>query len=246
MMAKIALENIIRKSIKCFINQYSLLVFKIIEQHIKDKKPNYIDKLMFLCICRTFFDNISSSPESEVIWGVSENGCFPDEWKVTLSNLNDKNNFMAKKWLREFMTWKVSVTNDSLSKNLNNIIRGLFPDINPREWEYLLNFLQYQNDMSRLLNQNTFVVSLCARSGWGDKTNLAEQWQEEWKKETDNAYNLFIHLFKSNFNKKLLKIKIEILENENFESINDVIKLRKDQYIRVLKELLKKLNYAGD
>jgi hypothetical protein len=129
LMAKIALENIIRKSIKYFMNRYSELVFKALQQHIKDKDSKYIDELMFLCISRTFFDNIGSSPESEVIWGVGENGYFPNGWKVTLLNLNDKNNFMSKIWLKNFINWEVSADNDSLNKNLNNIIKGLFPDV---------------------------------------------------------------------------------------------------------------------
>lgn len=246
LMTKIALENIIRKSIKYFMNRYSELVFKVIQQHLKDKDSKYIDELMCSCICRTFFNNIASSPESEVIWGVGESGYFPDEWKVTLSNLNDKSNFMSKVWLKNFIMWKVSIDNDSLSKNLNNIIKGLFPDVDPREWEYLLNFLQYPNDMFSLLNQNMFVVSLRARAGWYDgKTNLEDQWQKEMKKEENNAYSLFIHLFKSNFNKELLNINIERLEREDFEGMSDMIKLRKDQYLRIFKELVERLNDMG-
>jgi hypothetical protein len=92
-----------------------------------------------------------------------------------------------------------------------------------------------------------FVVCLRARSGWYDgKTNLDDQWQKEMKKEEDNAYSLFIHLFKSNFNEELLNINIERLEMEDLESMSDMIKLRKDQYLRIFKKLLERLSDTGD
>lgn len=117
---------------------YSL--FRYLKEHAEDRRSEekYIINL-FDGFYEILFKNVANSPEQHDIWEYY----FPLEWKVTKSNLEDKNNLISRISLNEFIRWaqeRIWNPKDEFDKNLDDVSRNLFPEVDPIVWYEILIF----------------------------------------------------------------------------------------------------------
>lgn len=102
----------------------------------------YIDSLP---IYEVFFDNISKSPEKNTIWEHH----FPENWLVKSDTIDERR--IAQKWFEYFIEWSNDEMRKSdFNKDLEEVSRGLFPEVDPRSWSVILTFLVRSSGDSRV------------------------------------------------------------------------------------------------
>ena len=144
-MIKDILEQILREVRWRILKQETSMFYMFIE-HFKNNINEFFKLLsppdnekyvrhMLRDIYRMFFDG-AGVPEHIDIWNF-----FPDEWKITKRNIQDKSNVAAKITLKYFYKWS---TNRLLSPErdydelLDRALCNVFPEVDPILWAQIL------------------------------------------------------------------------------------------------------------
>lgn len=224
----IILERLIGDFIKKGLSSGNSYIFlEILQVFVSEKEYSsnnvkYI-KHLFAFIAPTFLDNVTESPETHTIWS----SYFPQEWKITRQTIEDKQNLMAKLWLDYFINWAKqriwkhysNNTETKLDKQLEEVTAGLFPSVDPITWAIILTFLMRPwSDGERIKD----LVEIPRKFGlvsrvhvmWGDDEN---KFFEQMKKERNNAIELALILFSSEFSREKLQGYISDLKKLSYE-----------------------------
>lgn len=217
----------------------------------KDYYRRYINSL-FTTFHRVFFENIEKSPEKHDIWEF----CFPEEWKITKNNLENKENIISKILLKKYVQWaqiRIIQAKEDLDWDLDNISRNLFPEVGPILWAMILIFIfsPYGDNRMKSVIERPWTFGLMGRfriySGdievskeESNKKN-EEEIQLAEEAETKNTFELACLLFKEKFSKDSLEKYIKSLKELDPEYKKDPDKEKKR--LRLLDAFSEMLNF---
>lgn len=192
---------------------YSL--FRYLKEHAKDRRSEerYIINL-FDGFYEILFENVANSPENYDIW----EHYFPLKWKVTKSNLEDKNNLISQVSLSEFMRWaqkRIWNPKDEFDKNLDDVSRNLFPEVDPIAWAKILIFSLSSIDPK---NRVKYVIERHWNFGCAGRFHtysgefVISEEMEKRASEERNTFELATMLFKKDLSKESLEHYIRDLK----------------------------------
>jgi len=215
----------------------------------------YIDSL-FGIFCRVFFENIEKSPKKHDIW----KHYFPEEWKITKKNLENKENIISRKLCREFLQWARDIVLDNkkeFSRDLGNISLNLFPEVDPSLWIIILLlfvFSHYKNNREKMKSLIEIEYSWdfgpigkvrirdIANSNEESIRKMDKEMQVIDEAETNDTFELAYLIFEKQFSKENLEIYIKSLQElkykEDPEKENKRLRIL-DTFNEMLKFLIK-------
>ena len=211
--------------------------FEHFKKHIKDCKKGlvkdaskqdyykrYIDSL-FIIFCRVFFENIEKSPEKHDIWEF----CFPEEWKITKNNLENKENIISKTSLNTFLQWaqvRILQAKEDFDRDLDEVSSNLFSELEPTLWAMFLIFIFSGYRVKSVIERSrNFGFIGRVRIYSGDIANSKEEsrrkrheaMQLAEEAEMKNTFELACFLFKEQFLKENLEKYIKSLQDLKLE-----------------------------
>ena len=213
-------------------------------------RHHYIDSL-FGIFCRVFFENIEKSSEKHDIWEF----CFPEEWKITKNNLENKENIISKILLKKYVQWaqvRIIQAKEDLDWDLDNISRNLFPEVGPILWAMILIFIfsPYGDNRMKSIIERPWTFGLMGRfriysgdianSKEESRRKMDEAMQLAGEAETKNTFELACLLFKEKFSKDNLEKYIKSLKELDPEYKKDPDKEKKRlELLNTFREMLK-------
>lgn len=189
------------------------------EEKIEDKNKRthrYIESL-FHIFYQVFFENIKDAPEKYDIWEYY----FPKEWKITKDNLEDKDNYVSRISLDQFLGWaypriqRPAVDYDEI---LEDAIKNLFPEVDTITWSRILLFVCTPHDPDNRVKsviEREWNFGFSGRgyvSFIGDKKEFEKEFKEYIQQQVRNALELALFRFVKQFEKENLKRYIEELK----------------------------------
>jgi len=237
------ITRLIEESLKsCFKLGYGHTFFNSLQEHIKDKLSNndYLSQL-FRIFYGNFFENIGVYSKETPAW----EDYFPNEWKITKSNYQDINNLIFKITFNKFMHFaqdRILEAREELDKDLDELTRNLFPDVDPITWSRILIFVLSGYDPDNRVNSIikrpwNFGFIGRVRIYWGnddgrkiDRTN-----------EINNTLEFALILFPDQFNLTELNKYLKEIENLKYDKGSKEDIKRKDllMIFKKMKQLLK-------
>jgi hypothetical protein len=195
----------------------SSVLFRKLKKEIEGKDEECVKKLLARSICRVFFDNIADSQEQLDIWG----HYFPEEWKITKETQGDKENFISKIWLNEFIQWaqnRIGKTKNEFDKNLDEVSSKLFPSVEPMLWAKILTLLvrpwSGSDRMKSLVEQGTNFgyTGRVLVEFFGSTEKSSKRLHGQDKAQEDSTLELALILFGNEFTKEKLQDYISDLK----------------------------------
>jgi hypothetical protein len=195
--------------------------FKILQDHAEKYKEEsvssrYYNESLLNTFYQVFFNLIYDAPQRYNIW----NHYFPNEWKVTKSNLQNKENITSGISLNIFFEWasrRIWQTKDENDLSLNDVSSNLFPDVDPILWARILIFIfsPYGEDRLRSVIERPWNFGFIGRTRvyFGDQE---EDMRRMYEVDERNTFELIYFLFKKEFSMINLKSYIEALEKLSF------------------------------
>lgn len=194
---------------------------------VESEKHYYRESLLDI-FYRVFFENIGNSEEKYDIW----EHCFPEKWKVTKSNLEDKENIISWVSLNKFLRWawgRICQAKEDFDQDLEEVSKNLFPDVEPDFWARILLFVlaPYGECRVKSVIERPWNFGIVGRmvsyssSAEENEEELFRKMEEKRKvqKETEikNTFELVYYLAKiypefNQFSKENLKEHIKDLE----------------------------------
>jgi hypothetical protein len=183
------------------------------EQILVGNRRRYYVKDLFRIFLQLAFEKVSSSDESYEFWKA-----FPNEWKVTKSNLIGEKSLIPKILLNEFMEWARPRiwSNTSSDLQLNVVSCELFPELNPRVWAIVLIFVlspyDPENRVKSVIDRSWgFGYSLRPTVFFGEKPieEMIETQKLQEKTEIQKAYEMTLLIFPDIFSEELLKTYVQ-------------------------------------
>ena len=242
-------NNIEERSLK---ERMAYSFFEHFKKHVKDCKKvlvkdvskqdyyrRYINSL-FTTFHRVFFENIEKFPEKHDIWEF----CFPEEWKITKNNLENKENIISKISLNEFLQWaqvRIWKMEEDFDSHLDDISRNLFPEVEPIIWAKILIFIftGYGRNRVKSVVERPWNFGYYGRirvySGSGKEVEV--EFNRMVREEILNTYKLSYALFKKPFSKGSLEKYIESLKKLKYSEDTKEEKKR-EKLLKIFKELL--------
>jgi hypothetical protein len=177
------------------INAYAYM--KEIQRIIHNKDEQYQEYLLNN-FYRSYFDRIKDSPSHFDIW----HHYFPNEWKVTRSNITDERNNISSISLNSFLDWAIPRLESSREESdfaLDEAIRELFPDVDPISWATILIFLytpyEPENRVKSVVESN-WTIGKMSRV---HVRSSREEISKDTKNERNSVYELASMLFEDVF-----------------------------------------------
>jgi hypothetical protein len=239
------LRQLIEKLVRSALQKGTLfLLFENLKKHVQEKEPDYLKQLFLSSISKTFFDNVADSNEAYDAWGDQQGrGYFPPEWKTTKETFQNKDNFISKIWLEQFLHWAQSriqqQQDQDFDKQLDEVASNLFPTVDPMTWAQLLTLLirpwAERGRMKSLVERGT-NFGFTSRMLIGDNDsikNFSRYLQEQIEVDTKATVELALILFPYEFTKEKLKTYIQELNDLNYTE-NSAEDLKKRRLIRIL------------
>lgn len=195
---------------------------QFIESEDKSIKYYYIE-FLFDIFYRVFFEVIENSPESYNIW----KDCFPKEWKITKSNLTSKENVISRISLNNFLNWaqgRIWQAKEDFDKNLDDVARNLFPEVEPILWARILTFVlsRYGENRVKSVIERSWNFGYIGRvrtySGYPEddeeefRRKMNEMMPSTERIEANSTFELTYLLFSNQFSKKNLEEYINNLK----------------------------------
>jgi len=141
-------------------------------------------------------------------------GEFPYEWKVTKSNLLDKDNRIARISCNIFINWAAQriQASQTFDRQLNDVSQNLFPEVHPEMWAVALIFVfspySPENRIKSVV-ERPWIFGYPSRvfvfSGEKKSEEIMEEQIAQEEIELKNTYELILLLFKEVFTEQLLK-----------------------------------------
>jgi len=221
----------------------------------KDYYKSYIRSL-FTIFCQVFFENVEKSSEKHDIWEFY----FPEEWKITKDNLENKENIISKILLKGFLQWaqvRILQVKEDFDWDLDEVSSNLFPKVDPVSWARVLIFIfspygdnRMKSIIERLWNFGSIgrvrmFSGDIANSKEESRRKMKEAMQLAEKAEIKNTFELACLLFKEHFSKENLEKYVKSLQElkykEDSEKENKRIEL-----LNTFNEMLKFLIEQND
>ena len=223
------LDMIIRSTMERSLNEgHAYSFFESLEKHIKKYKNEKIDGakhpylyLENLPIYQEFFENIDKSSDTYDIW----NHYFSKEWKVTIENY--KKEIVSRIWFNKFFSWangNIGRENREIDKSLDEVARGLFPEVSPIKWALILAYFSISWGDSRMKAliewKRNFGFSMGGPVFWeGEEADIDKKFEEYINKTDEKTYELAAFLFKNGFteiNKYIAELKDLVFQYKNY------------------------------
>ena len=264
------IQKIVKRAIDVKQGSFTVVFFKKIIEHIESNKQEKVeseDKVWYYrdYIFHVFFDSlvdfVSSSDISERDYMWSE---FPADWKITESNLKDKEKVLAHLSFRRFLDWTqgriFSSHEREFDEPLYEMVLHLFPEVDPETWETILIFVfspyapeaRVRSVIERnwtigysLARSFTFEISLAEGENYDEvKKKVITQKQAETEAKiatgSQKAYSLALLVFGTVFTKDLLQKCIS--EASGLKYADDTKENRKKlKLLRIFSGLLSQL-----
>lgn len=198
---------------------------QFVESEGKNKKYYYIESLLNL-FYQVFFENIENSPEKYNIWEYY----FPEEWKITKNNLANKENTISRTSLNNFLNWareRICRAREGFDRDLDDISRNLFPEVNPILWAKILIFVfsPYGENRIKSVVERPWNFGFVGRIYPGYPENSEGKFRKKinevvsstTKREVNNTFELAFLLFPKDFSKKNLQKYIADLKKLRYD-----------------------------
>ena len=210
----------------------SFSYFKYLHEHVAKHESvqivgnehtyTYIEQISIYSDC---LDLIPKSAEAYNIWS----HYFPASWKITKSNL--QNQIIARIWLHRFLEWARSrVWNDKgeWDKDLDEVAKELFPEVDPTVWAKILAFVMRPWSGSRIQSiveksQNFGYIGRIF-SGWGD--SVEENFSRHHKEQLENTIELAVFVFGGIFTIENLNQWLNELTRLEYQKDTDIYQRR--------------------
>ncbi|MEM3641410.1 MAG: hypothetical protein QXH37_05780 [Candidatus Bathyarchaeia archaeon] len=211
--------NLIVKSIeeRAFEERHAYLLFKHLQQNInahkdeyiviKERKRYYAEDLLGI-FYQVLFEKVPSSSERFDIWDD-----FPDEWKVTKRNIENKGNLVVRITLNNFLQWayqRIMEAKEDYDWQLENVSYNLFPELDPVTWAVILTFVFSpfgENRVKSVIERRWifgFLTRIRTFSGISE-TEITEMVKRQESAEITSTYELATLIFGGVFTKELLE-----------------------------------------
>jgi len=188
-------------------------------------------KYLFDTFYQVFFQKIHDAPERFDIW----NHYFPGGWKITKSNLQDKENIISRISLNIFFNWasdRIWYAREERDFVLDDVSTNLFPEVDPMLWAEILIFI-FSRPTEELLRE---VIEKPWNFGFMGRVKVySGPYYEDEKGKIDkdeeiNTFDLSYLLFREQFSKIKLESYIKSLEQLSYpEESKEAIKKLKLQ-----------------
>ena len=189
---------------------------------------SYVEYL-FDTFYQVYFQKIHDAPERFNIW----NHYFLGEWKITKSNLQDKENIISKISLKNFFNWasdKIWYAREERDFTLDDVASNLFPEVNPILWAKILIvfFSRPGEEQLRLIIEKPWNFGFIGRVKVYSGPHYEDEKGKIDKDEEINTFDLSYLLFKEQFSKIKLESYIKSLEQLSYpeKSMEESKKLR--------------------
>lgn len=182
---------------------------------------------------QSFFDSEASSNRYNI-----RHRYFPNEWKVTKSNLENPKNYTVRILLNEFLRWSTpriesfdfDVKDQKLDKKLDEVARDLFPETDPRLFAKLLimffvpqtpdeemkSAIEWNWNFGKIGRLNFGITSL----NYMSDEELYKRDREKLKTQEQKTIELIFTIFSEN----------EMLQKENLEKYKQELKNLEKEY----------------
>ena len=210
------LSNIEERSFKeqeafSFFIHFKKHAEKYKDELVGNGNKHYYINYLFDPFYKVFFKNIEKAnfSEKDLIW----DQCFPKEWKISKTNLADKENiFFSNLSWRCFINWALHRINTAVEEKdfvLGEVSSNLFPEIDSN---LLLKLLVFIVSGSGKKNK----VKLCIEKPWDfgftarvklysiemSKEEMSKKMSEDIEREEQRTFELACLLFKEEFSKE--------------------------------------------
>lgn len=183
--------------------------------------------------------------EMEPIW----DQCFPEEWKISKTNLTDKENkLFSDLSLRCFINWalhRISQAKEEKDFVLGEVSSNLFPEVEPNLWAKFLVFVFYgSKDRVKLAIEKPWNFGPISRVKFysiEEDGEINKKMSEDMEQEEQKTYELACLLFKKEFSKENLKQYIKEIKDLKYpEGSNE--ENEKIEWLDIFNGMLKYLN----
>ena len=246
------LSNIEERSFK---EQEAFSFFIHFKKHAKKYKDelvgngnkHYYISYLFDLFYKVFFKYIEKAnfSEMEPIW----DQCFPEEWKISKTNLTDKENkLFSDLSLRCFINWalhRISQAKEEKDFVLGEISSNLFPEVEPNLWAKFLVFVfSGSKDRVKLAIEKPWNFGPISRVKFysiEEDGEINKKMSEDMEQEEQKTYELACLLFKKEFSKENLKQYIKEIKDLKYpEGSNE--ENEKIEWLDIFNGMLKYLN----
>ncbi len=219
------LSNIEERSFKeaeafSFFIHFKKHAEKYKDELVGNGNKHYYISYLFDLFYRVFFKNVEkiNFSKKQVIW----DQCFPKEWKISKTNLVDKENkFFSNLSLRCFINWalhRISQAKEEKDFVLGEVSSNLFPEVEPNLWAKFLVFrFSGSKDRVKLAIEKPWNFGFINRvkfyPGEMVKEEMSKKMSEDVKREEQRTYELACLLFKEEFSKENIAQYIKEIKN---------------------------------
>jgi len=245
-------ENIEERSFKVLEAYPFFIHFKKHAEKYKDEvvhngNKHYYISYLFDLFYRVFFKSIEKIDFSakHVIW----DQCFPKGWKISMTNLTDKNNkLFSNLSLRCFLNWaqhRINQEEEEKDFVLGEMLKNLFPEVDPKLWaEFLIFVFTGSKVRVKLAIEKPWNFGSVERvrfyPGEIGSEEMLKKMSEDIEMEKQKTYELACYIFKE-FSKENITKYIKEIENLKYpmESPEEDRRLK---LLNIFKEMVNYLN----
>lgn len=198
-------------------------------------------KYLFDNFYNVYFENIYNSPARFDIW----NHYFPNNWKITKSNITNQENIISKISLSQFLKFAYNKINQSYPEkkfDLDDISIYLFQEVDPMLWSiviYVFVFSPDEENQFRILFERKWQLGFMGRIKAYD-ISMDEEVDKISDIEAVNTYDLALFLFSNHFNQTKIDEYLQILQKISYEddSIEERNRLKSYHFFNKMKSYL--------
>lgn len=246
------LSNIEERSFKeaeafSFFIHFKKHAEKYKDELVGNGNKHYYISYLFDLFYRVFFKNVEkiNFSEKQVIW----DQCFPKEWKISKTNLTDKENkLFSNLSLRCFLNWalhRISQAKEEKDFVLGEVSSNLFPEVEPNLWTKFLVFVfSGSRDRVKLAIEKPWDFGPISRVifySTEEDEEIDKKIFEDMKQEKQKTYELACLLFKKEFSKENLKQYIKEIKDLKYIKGSDE-ENEKIEWLDIFNGMLKYLN----
>ncbi|MCY4047008.1 MAG: hypothetical protein OXF42_02720, partial [Candidatus Dadabacteria bacterium] len=226
---------------KALQNNNASVFFNVLSKHLEQHNEEGYVKRVIQGVAFPFFDNVATSGENHYIWEHH----FPQGWKISKETLQDRDNYYSNEWLMCFQRWcfrriTMKVGKKVLDEPLDQISKGLFPTACPITWATILTFLSSSAlSQVKLLIERPKVFGLSSRFDFD--SGSSQEFDIKRQKERDNAIELALLVFPSEFTKEKINGYMNELEGLKYEEDSWQF-AEKNEMKRIFEDMLKLLD----
>jgi len=218
------LSNIEERSFKeaeafSFFIHFKKHAEKYKDELVGNGNKHYYISYLFDLFYRVFFKNVEkiNFSEKQVIW----DQCFPKEWKISKTNLTDKENkLFSNLSLRCFLNWalhRISQAKEQKDFVLGEVSSNLFKEVEPNLWAKFLVFrFSGSKDRVKLAIEKPWNFGFINRvkfyPGEPGNEEMHKKMSEDTEIEKRKTYELACYIFKE-FSKENIAQYIKEIKN---------------------------------